>query len=267
MLRTFLFLVIFIEILIGGPVVLWSSLKPPNNDMVLIPEGNFIMGTGAETGNAGEDYGVDEEPRHVVYLKAFYINRFEVTIREYKKFLKATNQKWAGATEFTDRYPPEVFFDPEKIDKYPVDRISWNDADAFCRWKGIRLPTEGEWEKAARGIDGRTYSWGNLYDAQKANTEDAGIGWSAPVGSFPEDRSPFGLYDVSGNLLEWTSSHYLPYKGNQLKDGRWSAHSYVLRGGSFLLPGKLFGRPAHRSTAYSGYAHRAFGFRCARDAP
>ena len=236
-------------------------------DMALIPAGDFIMGTGPETGKAGEDYGVDEEPRHKVYLKAFYIDRYEVTIRQYKEYLSATGRTWVGDSDFPDQYPLEIYFNPAERDKYPVNYVSWNDANAFCQWKGERLPTEEEWEKAARGTDGRTFSWGNLYDPIKANTEDADIGGLAPAGSFPQDRSPFGLYDVSGNLLEWTSSHYLPYEGSTLKDGRWTTNAYVLKGGSFLLPGKLFARPARRSIAYPGYAHRMHGFRCAKDVP
>jgi formylglycine-generating enzyme required for sulfatase activity len=245
-----------------------TAANDPADDMILIPAGTFIMGTGPESGKAGEDYGVDEEPRHTVHLKAFYINRYEVTVGEYKKYLNATGKKWAGDPDLVQQYSPETYFNPEERDRFPVDYISWFDADDYCQRKGERLPTEEEWEKAARGTDGRMYAWGNQYDPQKTNSEDAGFGRPAPVGTFHEDKSPFGLYDVSANLLEWTSSRYLPYEGNTLKDNRWTTHAnaYVLKGGSFLLPGKLFARPARRSIAYPAYAHRMHGFRCAKDA-
>ncbi|MBI5756484.1 MAG: SUMF1/EgtB/PvdO family nonheme iron enzyme [Nitrospirae bacterium] len=265
MVRVFLILALLVGLLMAFPLPGISSPISQGDDMALIPEGYFIMGTGPETGKAGEDYGVDEEPRHKIYIREFYIDRYEVTIGQYKKYLKATGLTWVGDTDFPDEYPPEVVFNPPQRDKYPVNYMSWNDANEFCHWKVKRLPTEEEWEKAARGTDGTTYPWGNEFDPQKTNSEDAGIKGPAPVGSFPEDKSPFGLYDVSGNLMEWTSSHYLPYEGNTLKDGRWTTNAYVLKGGSFLLPGKLFARPARRSIAYPGYAHRMFGFRCVKD--
>ncbi|HHT9154173.1 MAG TPA: formylglycine-generating enzyme family protein, partial [Candidatus Hypogeohydataceae bacterium YC40] len=192
-----------------------------------------------------------------------------VTIGQYKEYADTTGEKWVGDTDFPDQYPPDIYFTPAERDHYPVNYVSWNEANAFCQWKGKRLPTEEEWEKAARGIEGMTYPWGNKYIPGKTNAEDTGIGVPASVGSFPDDKSPFGLYDVAGNLEEWTSSRYLPYEGNTIKDARYAvqANSYVLKGGGYLLPGRLFARPARRSIAFPAYSHRMFGFRCAKDAP
>lgn len=237
-----------------------------NEKMVFIPAGEFIMGSGPEDGRPGFDYGVDEEPRHTVYVDAFFIDKYEVTIGEYKEYLKATGKKWFGDTSFPDQYPPEVFFNPPDRDNYPVNYITWYDAYDYCKWKGKRLPTEAEWEKAARGTDARRWPWGNEFDPSNAHVEESKSQWAAPVGSYPEDKSPYGVYDMAGNLSEWTSSHYLPYPGNKYDDGRYSTEVYVLRGGSFLLPGKRYSRTAARSLAYPSYSHRMFGIRCARDA-
>ncbi|MBI5756432.1 MAG: SUMF1/EgtB/PvdO family nonheme iron enzyme [Nitrospirae bacterium] len=264
-------IILFIRVIITGGILLLAclsagqTLQANMDEMVLIPTGRFIMGSGQEDGEAGPDYGVDEEPRHEVYLKAYYIDKYEVTIGEYKKFLVATGGKWFGDTNFQEEYLPEKLFNPPSWDNYPVNYMSWYDADTYCRWKGKRLPTEAEWEKAARGTDGRKWPWGNKFDRQKALVEESSEGWTAPVGSHPEDKSPYGLYDVAGNLSEWTSSFYLPYPGNKINDGRYSENAYVLKGGSFLYFGKMYGRPAARSFAYPAYNHRMFGIRCAKD--
>lgn len=234
-------------------------------EVVLVPSGSFVMGTGPGPGKEGVDYGVDEVPRHEVYLNAFYIDRYEVTIGEFREYLKATGNLWEGG----EGLPPHMvsgILETPGAEQYPIQYVTWGDAGGYCRWKGKRLPTEAEWEKAARGTDGKIWPWGNTFDAEGANTEESGIGGPAPVGSFPKDQSPFGLYDVAGNMSEWTQSSYLPYPRSPIeKDGRWSRGNYVLKGGSFLLSGRLHGRPAARSLAFPGYAHRMYGFRCARD--
>ncbi|MDZ4383987.1 MAG: SUMF1/EgtB/PvdO family nonheme iron enzyme [Nitrospirota bacterium] len=203
--------------------------------MVLIPEGEFIMGAQSpEDGRPGFDYGVDEEPRHKVSLKAFYMDRYEVTIGEFKEYLKATGNQWVGDKNLPDQFPPEVLFDPPERDRFPVNYITWDEANAYCRWRGKRLPTESEWEKAARESDGRIWPTGGTFVPKNANVEETRNPWPVPVGSYPEDKSPFGLYDVVGNLSEWTSSYYLPYPGNKYDDGRYSDKIFVLRGGLFF---------------------------------
>lgn len=248
----------------SSPAPSLFSISPVK--MIFIPEGSFVMGTGQEAGRAGEDYGVDEEPPHTVYLKSFFIDPYEVTVGEYQAYLKSTDKTWPGDETFPEPDAPLIFFNPEGRSNYPMNYVSWHNASDYCRWAGKRLPTEEEWEKGARGLNGATYPWGSVFTEGKTNSQESKLGKPAPVGSFPEDKSPYGLYDVASNLQEWTSSQYLPYPGNTLNDGRWTTQAYVLKGGSFLLPGKLFARPASRSIAYAAYAHRMFGFRCAKDA-
>jgi len=252
-------------------MIYFSEGKPLSSDedrMVLIPGGEFIMGSDSqEDGKPGYDYGVDEEPRHKVYLKPFYIDKYEVAIGEYRGFLKATGREWFGDSDIPEGYLPELSYNLPDIDQYPANYISWHDADDYCRWKGKRLPTEAEWEKAARGTDGRRWPWGDRFVPLNTQVEENKPTWTTPVGSHPEDKSPYGVYDMGGNVSEWTASHYLPHPGNKYDDGRYSKNVYVLKGGSFLLPGRLYGRGASRSLAYPAYNHRMYGIRCARDAP
>ena len=252
----------------AGPEAEAETVSVSHDEMVLIPAGEFIAGSGADKdGKRGEDYGVSEEPGHKVSLKAFYIDKYEVTIGEYKEYLKTTEKKWLGDINFPQEFPPEIYFDPPEFDLYPANYISWFDANDFCQWKGKRLPTEFEWEKAARGTDGRRWTWGDSFDPSLTHvSENMKISWTARVGSHPEDRSPCGVYDMTGNLSEWTSSPFLPYPGNTINDGRYSRDIYVIKGGSFLQPGRLHGRPAARSFSRPDYSHRTYGFRCAKDA-
>lgn len=242
-----------------------------SGEMILIPAGEFIMGSDpGEYGRPGFDYGTDEEPKQKVYLKAFYIDKYEVTMDEYRQFINDTGSEWFGDAVDDSRYrkpPIESQFNPPDKGQYPANYISWDDASKYCSWKGKRLLTEAEWEKAARGVDGRFWPWGNEFDKTKANVRENSIMWTSAVGSHPEDKSPFGVYDMAGNVSEWTSSHYLPYPGNTINDGRYTKDAYVVKGGSFMLPGKLYGRPAARSLAFPAYTHRMYGIRCAKDAP
>ncbi|HAS16927.1 MAG: hypothetical protein A3D21_05435 [Nitrospirae bacterium RIFCSPHIGHO2_02_FULL_42_12] len=252
-------------LLTTGAVVLSESR--PYEGMILIPAGKFIIGSdSAMDGKRGEDFGVDEEPRHKLHLNAFYIDQYEVTIGEYKEYLKVSGKEWLGDINFPEEFPPEIYFNPPDLNRHPANYISWYDADDYCRWKGKRLPTEFEWEKAARGAEGRRWPWGNQYEPGNAHTSEKFPAWTAPVGSHPEDKSVYGVYDSAGNVSEWTSSHYLSYQGNTVSDGRYKKGVYVLKGGSFLEPGKIFGRPARRFASRPDYSHRTYGFRCAKDA-
>jgi formylglycine-generating enzyme required for sulfatase activity len=161
-----------------------SSDKDPGT-MVLIPAGHFMMGS-----EEGED---DERPVHTVYLDSYYIDEAEVTCARYGRFLAETG------------YPPHSLWNTEHDrPEDPVVGVSWYDADAFARWAGKRLPTEAEWEKAARsGIDGKKYPWGDAIDKTRANYESFGI---MPVKSF--ERSAYGLYDMAGNVGEWCEDWY-----------------------------------------------------------
>jgi formylglycine-generating enzyme required for sulfatase activity len=159
-------------------------------------------------------------------------------------------------------------------DHHPVTDTDWYDADAYCRWAGKRLPTEEEWEKAARGPNGQVWPWGNQHDVARANTLESGRDWAEPVGSHPEGISPYGVYDMAGNVWEWTSSWYQAYPGNQLQRSAYGEKQRVARGGSWHTPLSPFARSAHRYTPDQWPVdqrdenwHTGFdkGFRCVQD--
>ncbi|MBI3805732.1 MAG: SUMF1/EgtB/PvdO family nonheme iron enzyme [Nitrospirae bacterium] len=237
--------------------------------MVLIPAGSFIMGNnGRPTGEGAGDE--DEQPEHKVFVKAFYIDAYETTNAQYKRFVDATGAEppvhWRNGS-----YPPNKA-------NHPVVYVSWYDADAYCQWAGKRLLTEEEWEKAARGTDGRHFPWGNPFDFKKANTPqywlskgiDVSKGDTMPVGSFEEGKSPYGLYDMAGNVYEWVSNWYLPYPGNQIPNIHYGNKNKVLRGGSWydcLSYGCGLSAPSYNRSRFTPeIRNKGFGFRCGKDA-
>lgn len=180
--------------------------------LIEIPAGSFTMGS--------DDWGNDEKPVHAVSLDTYYIGTFEVTVAQWRKFVKATGfrteaEKGDGAHVYNDRYWEKVgdaswrkpyFFQTEQN---PVVCISFNDVQAYCTWAGLRLLTEAEWEKAARGTDGRDYPWGDNWGPNKCNLfEGDNYNYTSPVGSFPAGASPYGVMDMAGNVLEWCSDWY-----------------------------------------------------------
>jgi len=217
-----------------GTISIFSTNTGGGEDMVKIPAGPFIMGSNhaeVETirkkyGKRGDFVGYDfksEEPRRTVFLKEYYIDRYEVTNARYKTFLDAT-----GNT------PPRLWFNGDfKTGKgnFPVIMVNWFDANAYCQWVGNRLPTEAEWEKASRGEDGRVYPWGSTFDFHKARTAEAMLithnsplelsNFAAPVNEFKGDRSPYGVYDMTGNVMEWTSSWYKHGNSRVVKGAAW----------------------------------------------
>ncbi len=220
--------------------------------MVLIPAGEFIMGEDFFKKSAG--------PRHAVHLDDYQIDLYDVTNAHYQRFVEAT--KRAPPSHWNGNY-----FPPGKAN-HPVTFVNWFDADAYCRWAGKRLPTEAEWEKAARGSDGRIFPWGSKYEPKRANVPPEEIKDTTPVNAFPEGRSPYGLYDMSGNVFQWTADWFLPYPGNQVPHPNFGEKLKVLRGGSFFdcsyykcgLSFQTFNRislaPATRAISA--------GFRCAK---
>jgi formylglycine-generating enzyme required for sulfatase activity len=236
-------------------------------EMVLIPAGEFLMGSPKGEGDS------DEYPQHTVYLDAFYIDKYEVTNAQYKKFMDATGHAAPGY------WNDNSFNKPEQ----PVVGVNWFDAEAYCKWANKRLPTEAEWEKAARGTDARKYPWGNEepnaggiwranYNIGKKGADD-GFQFTAPVGSFSAGVSPYGIHDMAGNVWEWCADWYDKYYySGSLKNnpkGPSKGRSRVVRGGSWLDVGYYL-RAANRGKCVieeEEYFNRTtiLGFRCAQD--
>ena len=221
--------------------------------MALVPAGDFMMGS---------NLADDEMPVHRVYLNAFYMDTYEVTVGQYAKYLEATDME----------EPPDwSIMNQPQHQKRPVVNVDWEDAVMHCKWAGKRLPTEAEWEKAARGTDGRIYPWGNEaptrllanYGRKEWNNHLALV----PVGSFEEGKSPYGIYDMAGNAWEWVSDWYDYdfYKNSPRRNpiGPATGDSKVVRGGSWLYVSEFL-RSAHRFAAQPTNRHFGYGFRCAK---
>ena len=226
-------------------------------DMVEIPEGPFTMGS--------REGDPDEVPAHPVYLHTYYIDLREVTQGEYERFLKMTKHQEPIVPVFEDEV--SKLMNP----KYPAMAVTWNDAIAYCRWAGKRLPTEAEWEKAARGEGKRRYPWGAKFDQSYANVDGADDGYQylAPVASFEIGRSPFGLYDITGNVAEWVMDDYAAdyYQTTPYRDppGPENEDVYkVIRGGSWR-ESRVGARLTKRFSAKMWRTDATVGFRCAKD--
>ena len=227
---------------------------PPRGDpvgMAAVPAGDFLMGTDDPEADA------DERPAARIHVEAFWIDREEVTNARYGVCVEA------GACSAP---VGAAFGQPGKAD-HPVSLVSWAQADAYCRWAGKRLPTEAEWEKAARGVDGRRYPWGSGFDPGRLNAGyTAG---TAPVGSSVGGASPYGVLDMAGNVSEWTSSLYrpYPYDAGDGRDDPAARGARVNRGGSWYY-GAWYARTTYRATANHIYRRIAdLGFRCASSRP
>ena len=224
-------------------------------DMVSIPAAPFIRGT-----NAG---GFDEQPERRIHLSAFSIDRYEVTNGHYQAFVSATHHRHPGPPS---RYAKNMV--KMRGLNQPVVYVSWEDANAYCRWKDKRLPTEAEWEKAMRGTDGRLWPWGNEQDVTAANWArvDDGFEVTAPVGSMPRDVSPFGIVDGAGNVMEWVSDWYAEesYREPVEADPIGPEHGLfkVMRGGAYTSTGSDL-RITSRSKMVPDFRDETIGFRCA----
>jgi iron(II)-dependent oxidoreductase len=272
--------------LLWGCALTASAVHAPSNEtaMAQIPAGWFVMGSTDQDGRIGFEIGVDELPQRKVHVRSFYIDRYEITEAQYLEFLMATgSKKYPGYWKEAGR--ADSF--PEGYDAYPVSDIDWFDADSYCRWAGKRLPTEAEWEKAARGTDGRPWPWGSRFEPGRANTLEASAvwnapegqehygvkGWKAPVGSYPQDVSPYGVYDMAGNVKEWTATAYRSYPGNPARTVKDSKTLKIIRGGSYLTEA-VFARTAARLAVLPTVGPRetdgwhsdyTYGFRCAKN--
>lgn len=241
-----------------------KSVSPPEG-MVYVPKGWFLMGSTEKDGRVGRSVGVAELPQHKVYAEAFFIDRYEVSEGEFRRFLEATG-RMAPRIWTVEEY---VAMYPEPIDDHPMKGVSWYDADEYCKWVEKRLPTEAEWEKAARGTDGRQFPWGNepnLPSKLMANSQESGIWWTTPVVSFKQGASPYGVINMSGNVMEWTSSWYKPYPGSTLQREAFGEKFKILKGGAWGNPTVPLGRSAYRYAVAPQWDHPSHGFRCAKDA-
>jgi formylglycine-generating enzyme required for sulfatase activity len=220
--------------------------------MAYVPAGEFIMGS-----NERWD---DEAPEHISTTNAFFIDLNEVSNTDYKVFVDATQR-------IHPFHWPEGNLPLGKED-HPVVYVSWFDANEYCSWAGKRLPTEKEWEKAARGEEGLIYPWGNEWSLDKSNNPYKNSTGTEPVGSYPEGRSPYGLFDISGNVWEWVASHYLPHPGNPVTRAEYGTDKRVLKGGSWfdcLSYGCGLSAPTfNRSFFTPEVKNNSFGFRCAK---
>ncbi len=235
-------------------------------DDALIPASAFIMGTDIEpfygTILAQSRYAkLDEAPIHVRFLEPYRIARYPVTNAEYEVFVNVTGHTppphWIGGKV------------PAAEATLPVVHVSWEDANAYAQWSQGRLPTEGEWEKAARGADGRIYPWGNEFKPAANQDTDLLADQPTPVGHRPSVVSPYGVHDVAGNVWEWTADWYQPYKGNTHRDSDYGEKHKVLRGGSWLevrdQTANRYFRCANRLHAPPNFTASNIGFRCVRD--
>ncbi|MFQ5900530.1 MAG: formylglycine-generating enzyme family protein [Thermodesulfobacteriota bacterium] len=240
--------------------------------MVYIPEGEFTMGSRGKLehgydggdGRVGLEVGVDELPLHTVNVKGFFIDRYEVTNAQYKDFVDATDHKVPVDSDEEAPYNWKDGRFPDGEEDHPVVNVRWHDAYAYCKWAGKRLPTEEEWEKSCRGTEANKWSFGNRFIFQYTNTVELDLKWSQAVGSFPEDRSPYRVFDMTGNVTEWTDTWYNPYPGSTLERDTFGEKNKIIKGGSWLTDVQT-ARCTNRTFAVPKKKHRTMGFRCAKD--
>jgi len=277
--------VIFILIIVVGGFLFFSKHKntlvtnqssnaaKPQDNMILIPAGNFLMGSTEDQALAGfqmcqeqnqctkEDY-LSEYPQQTISLPNFYMDKQEVSNANYKLFMLVSHHQ-----------QPQYFNNSNlNQDNQPVVGVNWNDAQTYCQWLGKRLPTEAEMEKAARGTDGRIYPWGNAWDGSKVNHGQGGepgldntdgYNYTAPVG-VALGVSPYGVLDIAGNVWEWTQDNFAPYQGNdKYSHSRYGQGLKVVKGGAYDTD------PSTQRTASRYYYNPTdvdldLGFRCVK---
>jgi sulfatase modifying factor 1 len=239
----------------ASPVTMTHPID--SSEMILVPEGYFWMGS--------NDEGEDEKPKRKLYLEAYYIDKYPITYGQFKQFVGATGYKrktidsdTAYVTEEWHRY-----YQPGR-ENYPAVNINWYDAKAYAQWAGKDLPSEEQWEKAARGRNGIVYPWGNKWDNGKCNSfflsnpelmSKAIPMWrgskgTLPIGCFPDGVSPYGVMEMAGNVLEWTDSDYT------------IQNAKVVRGGCWYRDAPGYFRCAKRYWYFAGYSVNWLGARC-----
>ncbi len=241
-----------------------AAAEPPAG-MVLVPQGEASI---------GDDEGdPNEGPQRKVAVHAFFLDRTEVTNEAYAAFVEETGRAAPGAGVDWARRWAWVGGKPlAGTDDDPVFLVTWDDADAYCRWAGKRLPTELEWERAARGDDGRRWAWGDTWDSPeaRANWFDGdghpdGHAHVAPADAYPAGASPFGVLNMTGNVWEWVAD---PYVERPWEDGGTGHAAYkVVRGGSWYTNNWYWMRASFRYFLPGDEVSTIYGFRCATDVP
>ncbi len=254
-----------VEVFADSTTELNLSLVEADQDrsqMAAIPAGNYKIGIDQKRikwitkhiGGTKKDYTASV-PKHTVNLKAYRIDKYEVTNSQYKKFIGATRhqapQHWRGDTYRKNQ------------GDYPVTHVSWNDAAAYCKWAGKRLPTEAEWEVAASGKKGLVFPWGRKFREAWTNTERERFRATTITGRYAKGTSKFDCYDMAGNVAEWTADTYKPYPGSTLSVADADQNLRIVRGGSFKS------KPFMTTTVYRNKLkvdgiYKDVGFRCAR---
>ena len=230
-----------------------KDLLPEANKrrMIQIPGGAFTMG------GSQEDSPDNERPAHVVHLSAFFIDAYPVTNQDYREFVNCTGYKtpihWQRGTY------------PTGMARHPVANVSFHDAKQYAAWMGARLPREAEWEKAARGTDERLYPWGSRFVDERCNSNGV-VGTTLPVDEFPLGRSPYGVWDMSGNVYEWCEDYfdedYYKYSPSTNPKGPEGGQERAIRGG-FFSETRPNVRTTHRSSAPETHTRENVGFRLA----
>lgn len=244
--------------------------------MLYIPPGEFVMGSDhQDEEGVSDEFGLpvalyeDEWPKHRVFLEGYFIDELETTNGQYKEFLIATGHR--APPNWADINSKDGFLD------HPVVYVNWFETNDYCKWAGKRLPTEAEWEKAARGMDGLNYPWGNEFDTEKANLflASGNKNSTMPVGSFIDGQSPYGVLDMVGNVWEWTAGWYLPYNGNTTSQPDYGRKYRVTRGQSYQQIGhfsredglrlmKILARTPARFYDFPTAKMPDLGFRCVK---
>ncbi len=237
--------------------------------MLLIPAGEFQMGS--------KGLSKIEEPIHTVYLDAYYIDKFEVSNQQYAQFLNAQGNQFEGLANWIEANDPDlkvreiegVWTVEPGFENYPMNEMTWYGARAFCSWRGGRLPTEAEWEKAARGTDGRLYPWGDTASCEQANYYGCNYAL-LPVDSFSQATSPYGVFNMAGNIMEWVNDWYAEdyYANSEYTNptGPETGTHKVFRGGAYIN-GAHHIRTTYRWPKLPVLTYVATGFRCASDVP
>ncbi len=228
--------------------------------MVYVPSSPFKMGSADIDADASDE----EKPQHIVHLRAYWIDRYEVTNAMYARCVRG------GACIPPEKFSSKTYvayYNEPGYENYPVIYVSWNDAQTYCTWAGRRLPSEAEWEKAARGVDGQIYPWGDQTPAANLANFGGQVGDTSRVGSYPDGASPYGVLDMAGNVAEWVADwygeDYYAESAYSNPTGPQSGEFRVLRGGSWFNMARTM-RSAFRLWNYPGVRTDTIGFRCAK---